>query len=230
MGNDSSQERDRQIAESVEALSMLKDQICGMYAALVDQQREQTKQAVRLESSENRLNALIGGLPKDPLTLASIVKAAARVEATADGFPKVVKTAIDELGAPVATKFTTAVAKPTADINVAAAAATAAAGVYSRAVRFATWKATGMALFITLAAVAAVLAGLMTWWIPSLEEIQARKVERDQLMAVIADLGKRGGKMNLTTCDGRLCVQIDDSAHSYTVPKTGESLRVIKGY
>ncbi len=230
MSADSAERRDRQIAESVEALSMLKDQICGMYAALVEQKDEQFRQAVRLEASEKRLNALIGGLPRDPLTLASITRAADRVESTAADFPEVVKTAIDELGAPVATKFTTAVAKPTADINVAAAAATAAAGVYSRAVRFATWKATGVALLITLAAVAAVLAGLMTWWIPSLEEIQARKVERDQLMAVIADLGKRGGKMNLTTCDGRLCVQIDDKAQSYTVHKTGESLRVIKGY
>ena len=230
MVNDSAERRDRQIAESVEALSMLKDQICGMYAALVEQQDEQARQATRLEASEKRLNALIGGLPRDPLTLASITRAAERVESTAADFPEVVKMAIDALGSPVATNFKTAVAKPTADINVAAAAATAAAGVYSRAVQWATWKATGVALFVSLAVVGAVLGGLMTWWIPSLEEIQARKAERDQLMGVIVDLGKRGGKIKFTLCDGRLCAQTDESAQSYSVPKTGETLRVLRGY
>lgn len=116
MTANSSEKRNRQIAESVEALSMLKDQICGMYAALVEQQGEQARQAARMEASEKRLIALIGGLPRDRLTLASITRAADRVESTAAGFPGVVKTAIDALGAPVTTSFTTAVAKPTADI------------------------------------------------------------------------------------------------------------------
>ena len=224
---DSSQARDRQIAESVEALSMLKDQICGMYAALVEQQDEQAKQAARLEGSENRLNALIGALPRDPLTLASIVKAAARVESTAAGLPEVVKTAVDALGAPVARDFTSTVAKPTSDIHAAAAAATAAAGRYSRAVRFATWKATGVALLVSLA-VATVLAILVAWWIPSLAEVQARRAERDQLASAVADLEKRGGKVKLEKCAGRLCVQTDE-ATSYT-KNAGETYRVIKGY
>ena len=228
MANDSSERRDRQIAESVEALSMLKEQICGMYAALVEQQKEQAQQAVRLEASEKRLNTLLGGLPRDPLTLASITRAADRVESTAAGFPEVVKTAIDSLGAPVAKEFKDTVAKPTGEILAAAAAATAAAGDYSRAVRFATWKATGVALLVSLA-VATVLAVLVAWWIPSLPEIQARRAERDQLAAVIAELAKRGGKLKLGTCEGRLCVQTEEGLKSYG-KSPDETYRVLKGY
>lgn len=228
MSADSAERRDRQIAESVEALSMLKDQICGMYAALVEQQDEQAKQAARLEASEKRLNALIGGLPRDPLTLASITRAADRVESTATGFPEVVKTAIDELGAPVASKFTSAVAKPTADIKSAAAAATAAAGAYSRAVRLATWKATGVALLVSLG-VATALAVLVAWWIPSLTEVQARRTELKQLAAGVADLEKRGGKVKLEQCGKRLCFQADEGPANLWTKPTGETLRTIKG-
>lgn len=233
MSADSSQARDRQIAESVEALSMLKEQICGMYAALVEQQKGQVKQAVRLEGSEDRLNALIAALPKDPLTLASIVRAADRVDSTAGCLPGVLRGAIEALGEPVARDFTTTVAKPTSDIHAAAAAATAAAGRYTRAVRFATWKATGVALLVSLA-MATVLAILVFRWIPSLAEIQALRAERDQLTAAIADLEKRGGKAKLIVCGDRrrLCVQTDEPSGSlaYETVIKGETYRVIKGY
>lgn len=228
MTADSPEKRDRQIAESVEALSMLKDQICGMYAALVKQMGEQAGQAGRLKSSEDRLIELIGGLPNDPVTLGSIKTAAERVESTAAGFAEVVKTAIDALGAPVATSFTAAVAKPTADIKVAAAAATAAAGVYSRAVRLATWKAAGVALLVSLGVTTA-LAVLVAWWIPPLEEIQARRAELERLNIGVANLAKRGGKAKLAQCGKRLCVQTDESgAETFTRP--GETYRLIKGY
>ena len=229
MSADSSEARDRQIAESVEALSMLKDQICGMYAALVEQQRGQVKQAERLKGSEDRLSALIGALPRDPLTLASIVKAADRVDSTAEGLPEVVRTAIAALGAPVGRDFTTTVANPTGDILIAAAAATAAATDYSRAVRFATWKATGVALLVSVA-MAAVLAVLVFRWIPSLAEIQALRTERAELATGVAELEKRGSKIKVEKCEGRLCVQTDESAKSYSNVKTGETFRVIKGY
>lgn len=212
---------------------MLKDQICGMYAALVEQRDGQVKQAVRLQGSEDRLNALIGALPRDPLTLASIVKAADRVDSTAACLPEVLRTAIDALGAPVARDFTATVARPTSDIHAAAAAATAAAGRYTRAVRFATWKATGVSALVSIA-VATVLAVLVVWWIPSLAEVQARRAERDQLTAAIADLEKRGGKAKLTTCGDRrrLCVQTDEtgSIPAYGDLLKGETYRVIKGY
>ncbi|MDD3446755.1 MAG: hypothetical protein PHS60_15215, partial [Zavarzinia sp.] len=79
-----------------------------------------------------------------------------------------------------------------------------------------------------------VLAAILAaWWIlPSAADIRALTAERDHLAAVVADLEKRGGRADVTTCGnrgerGRLCVRVDPSAGRYG---EGNDYMIIRGY
>ena len=50
-----------------------------------------------------------------------------------------------------------------------------------------------------------------------------------ELQARIADMEQRAGRIVLTKCDGRMCVQIDPKADGYT-GRNGEEYRVLWGY
>ena len=77
------------------------------------------------------------------------------------------------------------------------------------------------AIVITLIAV--------SWYVPSVADMQARRTEKSQLEASIADLEQRGGKLQISHCgpERRLCVAVDDYAGIYG--KAGD-YRIAKGY
>ena len=135
MSDDEHNAKVRQIGECVAAMVMLKEQICGMYAGLEEKRRGQAEQITALVDAERRLRKLVGELPNDPLTLASIVQAAERVESSTGELPAIVKTAIDEVGEKAASGLTKAAAVPIGQIEKAAQAATAAANDYRQAAR-----------------------------------------------------------------------------------------------
>jgi hypothetical protein len=49
---------------------------------------------------------------------------------------------------------------------------------------------------------------LAVWWyVPSVSEMSALRAERDQLQASIEDLSRRGGRIVMNSCGGRLCIE-----------------------
>jgi hypothetical protein len=87
---------------------------------------------------------------------------------------------------------------------------------------------------LAVAVVAMVIAVLGVWWyVPSLSEITARRVERDQLQASIEDLNIRGAKMKTIECGpkSRLCVLVDRSADTFgVVGNKDDAYMIVKGY
>lgn len=223
-------EAEREIAESVAALAMLRQQICGMYALLQERGRQEVELAERLEDAEERLQQLLAGLPRDPMTLAAIQRAAQRVEASGSVLPGIVQTAIGEVGKQAAQGLAQAVAPHVQDLARAAFRAEQAAKSYEQAVDWAHVKVIAAGMAVSVAALLAAVA----WWVPSLQEIQARRAERAQLAAAVEDLERRGGRAQLNVCGDkkRLCVLVNEGAGGWgpvTLPK-GQVYRVIQGY
>lgn len=97
--------------------------------------------------------------------------------------------------------------------------------------RLSLWRAALQHTVVALMAIAITL--LIVWWyVPPLSEIAARRAERDQLEASIADLTKRGGKITLSTCGPkkRLCVLIEEAEGTFGDRKLGETYMIPKGY
>lgn len=78
-----------------------------------------------------------------------------------------------------------------------------------------------VAIVVTLVAV--------SWYVPSVADMQALRTEKSQLEASIADLEQRGGKLKISHCgpERRLCVAVDDYAGIFG--KEGD-YRIAKGY
>ncbi len=60
-------------------------------------------------------------------------------------------------------------------------------------------------------------AGIMRWALPSEAQIASLRSRRDALAASVADLERRGGRIDWRRCGAapRLCVRVDRSAPSY---------------
>ena len=58
---------------------------------------------------------------------------------------------------------------------------------------------------------------IMRWTLPSATDIAALRVRRDELSATVADLERRGGRVQLRQCGktARLCVRVDRKAPAY---------------
>jgi len=85
---------------------------------------------------------------------------------------------------------------------------------------------------IVVAAVLAV-AAMLIFVLPSSKEIQALRVEKEQLDATIANLEAQGGKAHLRNCanpgeKSRLCAQVDPSAGTFGTAT--DRYMVLKGY
>ena len=111
-----------------------------------------------------------------------------------------------------------------------------------RAVKTFQWKWGAIAGGTALVAVVAVILGvwlttslLMSWRSAELEQLNAEIAQRK---ARLEELDRRGGKIELTDCDGRLCVHAAKNQgkdhKNWTGPwyskKDGSPLVIIKGY
>ena len=226
------EESARYIAESVAALAMLKDQICGMYAALEQKGKNQSAHVQALVNAEEALRRLLGQFPKDPITLSGIHQASARIETVAARLPGDVQAVMDGIGGTVAGAFSEAVKPDIEKINEAATKATQAAHEYVDAARRSLWGTAIFTLLVSLLATGVLVVAALYWWIPARNDVEAQRAEAARLTATLAQLKQHGGEAQIVQCETRLCVRTDETIRTPKVvdAKKGETYRVIKGY
>lgn len=228
----SPEESARYIAESVAALAMLKDQICGMYAALEQKSKNQSDHVQAFADAERRLRQLLGQFPKDPITLAAINQASATVDTVATNLPGMVRQIMEGIGGKVAGDFSEAVRGDIEKISDAATRATQASHHYVEHARHSYWKTALLAWVVSLGTAGVLVAAALYWWIPARAEVEAQKAEVTRLTAAVAQLKQHGGDAQVVPCETRLCVRTDETGKAPKIPdaKKGETYRVIKGY
>lgn len=94
--------------------------------------------------------------------------------------------------------------------------------------RLSLWRAAWQHAMVALVAIVITLVAV-SWYVPSVSDMQALRTERSHLEASIADLEQRGGKLQISHCgpERRLCVAVQDYAGIYG--KAGD-YRIAKGY
>lgn len=94
--------------------------------------------------------------------------------------------------------------------------------------RLSLWRAAWQHAMVALVAIVVTLVAV-SWYVPSVSDMQALRTEKAQLEVSIADLEQRGGKLQISRCgpERRLCVAVDDYAGIYG--KAGD-YRIAKGY
>jgi hypothetical protein len=103
-----------------------------------------------------------------------------------------------------------------------------AQGVVIDLQRLSLWRAAWQHVMVALVAIVITLIAV-SWYVPSVADMQALRAEKSQLTASIADLKQRGGKLKISHCgpERRLCVAVQDYAGIYG--KDGD-YRIAKGY
>ncbi len=97
-------------------------------------------------------------------------------------------------------------------------------------------RAAGITAGCSFGILAAVIA--TAWfYLPSKSETESLRAERAKLQASIEDLAKRGARIKIDSCGGRLCVAVDtDQGQSHVDWRgawhatDGEPLAIPKGY
>lgn len=94
--------------------------------------------------------------------------------------------------------------------------------------RLSLWRAAWQHAMVALVAIVITLIAV-SWYVPSVSDMQALRAEQSQLEASIADLEQRGGKLKISHCgpEHRLCVAVQDYAGIYG--KEGD-YRIAAGY
>jgi len=94
--------------------------------------------------------------------------------------------------------------------------------------RLSLWRAAWQHAMVALVAIVITLVAV-SWYVPSMSDMQSLRAEKAQLEASIADLEQRGAKLQISRCgpERRVCVAVDDYAGIYG--KAGD-YRIAKGY
>lgn len=94
--------------------------------------------------------------------------------------------------------------------------------------RLSLWRAAWQHAVVALVAIVVTLVAV-SWYVPSMSDMQALRAEKAQLEASIADLQQRGGKLQISHCgpERRLCVAVQDYAGIYG---KDADYRIAKGY
>ena len=222
----------RQIAESVEALSMLKDQICGMYGALEQRSKSQSEHVQALTDAELALARLIGKIPTDAITLEGIQRATARVETVAETIPVSVTRIVSITGGAIADAFAARVEPEVAKIKAAAMQAARASNEYAAQATKSVNQAVVTALIVTLGVVTLLTLAAFNWYVPSRADIDADRAEVQRMEGVIQTLKERGGLAQVIQCGTHLCVRTDETIKTLPLPgiAKGDTYRVVRGY
>ena len=162
------------------------DKLNALFATALEQQEaaqtaisDMAKERIQLNNTIEALKNTAGGLQK-----AAGDAAGSAVKATLGQAPKDAQTAI----------------------NAAIQALEVAAGKVTSAGAWLTWQ---FGLVFILTGVAAVLTNyaIGRFTLPDAATIAALRSEKAELEASIADLHKRGAKIKINTCDGRICIE-----------------------
>ena len=94
--------------------------------------------------------------------------------------------------------------------------------------RLSLWRAAWQHVMVALVAIVITLVAV-SWYVPSVGDMQALRAEKAQLAASIADLEQRGGRLQISHCgpERRLCVAVEDYAGIYG---KAADFRIAKGY
>ena len=162
------------------------DQLSALFAAALEQQ-EAAKAAVDGIVQERANLVATINLIKNASSSLQTATGAAASKAVTESLGKAPKTAVEALG-------------------VATEALNDAAGQIRDAGAWISWK---FALVFALAGAAVVSTNyaIGRFTLPDRAEIEALRSEKAELEANIADLAKRGGKIKLATCGGRICIE-----------------------
>lgn len=121
-------------------------------------------------------------------------------------------------------------------LNQAAGALNDAAGAVQSSANWIGWKLAGIAALVGVLLVGTGY-GIARYSLPSEEQIAADRAELAALQANIADLEKRGGRIKLAMCGGRLCAHASTNQgkgyESWSGPwksDDGVPLVVLRGY
>lgn len=110
-----------------------------------------------------------------------------------------------------------------------------AAGTVKSSANWITWKLAVIVVIVCMAMVGTAY-GLGRYMVPSNAEIEAKRAELAQLKINIADLAKRGSKIKLGMCDGRICALASTNQgkgnENWSSPWTsnGTPLVILDGY
>jgi cell division protein FtsB len=172
------------------------DDLAGLYGAAFKQQEAATEAINDLAKERVQLNATIEALQNASkgIQKAAGDAAAKAVTETLDKAPKTAQTAF----------------------NAATDALDIAVGKVRDAGAWLTWQ---FAVVFILVGVAAVLTNyaLGRFTLPDRAEIDALRSEKAELEANIADLHKRGAKIKINTCGGRICIEASTNQGKDTV-------------
>lgn len=166
------------------------DDLAGLYAAALAQQGAATEAINDLATERARLTATIETLQNTSRSLQ---------KATGDAATKAVTETLDKAPKTAQTAF-----------NAATDALNIATGKVRNAGAWLTWQ---LGLVFILTGVAAVVTNYALGYFTQsqiadlrLEKAELR-MEKAELEASIADLHKRGAKIKINTCGGRLCIE-----------------------
>lgn len=161
-----------------------------------------------------KLNALFGHAIEQQeaakTAIADMVKERLQLHATIEALKNTAgglqKAAGDAAGSAVKETLAQAPKSAKTAIDAATEALEIAAGKVTSAGAWLTWQ---FGLVFILTGVAAVLTNyaIGRFTLPDAATIAALRSEKAELEASIADLHKRGAKIKITTCDGRLCIE-----------------------
>ena len=186
------------------------DDLAALYGAALKQQDAATEAINDLAKERAQLRATVEALQN---TSRSIQKAAgdAAAKAVAETLGQAPKTA--------QTAF-----------NAATDSLDIAAGKVRTAGAWLTWQFSAVFILVGVAAVATSYA-IARFTLPDRAEIEALRSEKAELETSIADLTKRGAKIKINTCDGRLCIEASTNQGKDTAgnPATMGSWRTSDG-
>jgi len=230
--NPTPEEFARHIAESVAALVMLKDQVCGMYAVLDKKSTGQSDHVQALMEAERQIQQLLGQFPRDPLTLEGIRRASDRIEQAAVAIPVSVTASLQERGEAMAKAFTQQIDPEVKRIQLAAHQALQVANDYVRHRNQTLSETVWVAFGVTIVVASMLVAAALWWWIPARADVEAQKAELQRMTDNIKELKERGGLAQIVQCETHLCVRTDESVKAPKVngAQKAETYRVVKGY
>lgn len=165
-------------------------------------------------SPENQLAGLFGAAEDQQKAAQEIIGDLVRERAKLTAAIETIKDASSDLqtatGSAASKAVTETLAKApqaaVATLNTATEALETAAGKVTAAGAWITWQ---FALVFILTGAAAVLTNyaIGRFTLPDAATIAALRSEKAELETNIADLQKRGAKIKINTCDGRICIE-----------------------
>jgi hypothetical protein len=183
------------------------------------------------EQQQKAVQKAIDGLAAERLAMAQVIPSINRVTDNVESagmmaIQTIKRGAAEAVDAGVTAAMTKATRPAVEQLTSVVSAAHQAEASMRNAGQWFAWK------WVAVAA-GGMLALVLTAWLTllwPLYQITELTAEVAQLQANANDLAKRGGRIVLHTCDGRLCVEVAKDGREWHDTKTGTPLAIVRGY